>query len=213
MTRGRFITFEGGEGAGKSTQVKRLLAALTGLGISTVATREPGGSEGAEAIRALLVTGEAARWDPWTEALLHSAARRDHLLKTVWPALERGDWVVCDRFADSTLAYQGWGHGLPVVDLEALTLRTVGASFAPDLTLVLDLPVAEGLARAGQRAGCENRYESMGQDFHEKLRVGFTEIAIRSPGRCVLLDGTLSVEEVEALVWGAVQTRLMGDAR
>lgn len=131
-----------------------------------------GGADGAEAIRTLLVSGAVDRWDARTEALLHSAARRDHLVKTVWPALERGAWVICDRFADSTLAYQGYGHGLDRALIEQLVEVTMGR-FRPDLTLILDLPVEEGLRRAGGRGGAEDRYERMGLDFHQRLRQGF----------------------------------------
>ena len=156
MVRGRFITFEGGEGAGKSTQVRLLAESLKARDGEVVVTREPGGSDGAEAIRALLVSGAVNRWDGCTEALLHSAARRDHLVKTVWPALARGAWVICDRFADSTLAYQGYGHGLDHGLIRQLASVTMGV-FRPDLTLILDLPVAEGLMRAGGRGGAEDR--------------------------------------------------------
>ena len=148
---GRFITLEGGEGAGKSTQLARLKSWLEGRGRTVTVTREPGGSPGAEMIRKLLVEGSAERWDGITEALLHSAARREHLRSTVWPVLERGDWVVSDRFADSTLAYQGYGHGIERRILEQLYGIAVGA-FRPDLTLILDLAPEAGLARAAGRA-------------------------------------------------------------
>src|SRR6266571_6683152 len=138
--RGRFITIEGGEGAGKSTQVDLLMGALAGAGIAAERTREPGGSDGAEAIRGLLLDGATERWDAIGEALLLYAARRDHVLRLIQPALERGVWVVCDRFADSTLAYQGYGRGLPLADLLALH-RLVLGDFTPDLTPILDLPV------------------------------------------------------------------------
>ena len=150
MTAGRFITFEGGEGAGKSTQLGLLAEALRGQGHGVLTTREPGGAPGAEQIRRLLVEGAVERWDPLTEALLHYAARREHLVRSVWPALAEGRWVVSDRFADSTLAYQGYGHGLPEAALQRLYDVTVG-SFAPDLTIILDLPVQDGLARAAGR--------------------------------------------------------------
>ncbi len=197
--RGRFITLEGGEGAGKSTQQDLLAAWLREQGVSVVETREPGGSPGAEQIRALLVTGETGRWDALTETLLHFAARRDHVVKTVEPALARGDWVICDRFVDSTLAYQGFGHELgraPVENLRALVL----GELMPDLTLIVDLPVATGLARAQQRAGAaataEDRYETMDLAFHERLRKGFHEIAAEEPQRCVLIDGDGTAEAV-----------------
>jgi dTMP kinase len=209
MDKGRFITFEGGEGAGKSTQLKMLAEALARAGIEVVTTREPGGSKGAEAIRALLVTGEVDRWDAHTEALLHTAARRDHLAKTVWPALERGAWVVCDRFADSTLAYQGYGHGLPKDFITGLTKLAIG-DFTPDLTLILDLPVEQGLARAGGRGGAEDRYERMGSPFHERLRQGFLDIAKGDPDRCAIIDATQNLDDVHQAIMRAVKGRLLG---
>lgn len=209
MESGRFITFEGGEGAGKSTQLKMLAEALARAGIEVVTTREPGGSKGAEAIRALLVTGEVDRWDAHTEALLHTAARRDHLVKTVWPALERGAWVVCDRFFDSTLAYQGYGHGLPKDFVQSLTRLAIG-DFAPDLTLMLDVPVEEGLKRAGGRGGGEDRYERMGSPFHERLRQGFLDIAKNEPDRCAVIDATASLDAVHQAIMAAIKGRLLG---
>lgn len=209
MERGRFITFEGGEGAGKSTQLKLLAEALARAGIEVVTTREPGGSKGAEAIRALLVTGEVDRWDAQTEALLHTAARRDHLVKTVWPALERGAWVVCDRFADSTLAYQGYGHGLTKDFILGLTSLAIGA-FTPDLTLILDLPVEEGLKRAGGRGGAEDRYERMDTSFHERLRQGFLDIAGRESDRCAVIDASQSLDGVHQSILAVVKGRLLG---
>ena len=147
----KFITFEGGEGAGKTTQIRRLSAHLGTLGQAVLQTREPGGSPGAECIRALLVEGEPDRWDSETEALLHFAARRDHLVKTIAPALKAGTWVLCDRFADSTTAYQGYGHGVSREGLEQL-YALVSEGRRPDLTFMLDLAVELGLARAGTRA-------------------------------------------------------------
>ncbi|MBI5164386.1 MAG: dTMP kinase [Magnetospirillum sp.] len=205
--RGRFITFEGGEGGGKSTQIRLLAEALRTAGLEVTATREPGGAPGAEDIRALLVQGDVGRWDAITEALLHSAARRDHLVRTVWPALERGDWVVCDRYADSTLAYQGFGHGLATESLETL-YRVVAGNFVPDLTIILDLPAEAGLSRAGGRGGGEDRYERMGLEFHRRLRDGFLAIAARHPHRCAVIDATGSIEAVQARVWAAVKDRL-----
>jgi dTMP kinase len=147
---GRFITFEGGEGAGKSTHVRLLAEALRAAGLSVVETREPGGSPGAEEIRELLVHGAVARWDPMSEALLHFAARRDHVTRVIAPALAAGDWVLSDRFADSTMAYQGYGHRLGREVIEQLYALAVG-DLAPELTVILDLPVEDGLARAGSR--------------------------------------------------------------
>ena len=209
MTPGRFITFEGGEGVGKSTQVARLVAALERAGIATLRTREPGGSPGADAIRALLVTGETDRWDAPSELLLHAAARRDHLVRTVWPALAAGRWVVSDRFADSTMAYQGSGHGLSRLAV-ATVHGLVAGEFAPDLTLILDLPVAQGLARAAGRAGAgaETRYERMDPAFHERLRAGFLDIARREPRRCAVIDATAPVEKVATQVLATVAERL-----
>ena len=207
MQAGRFITFEGGEGAGKSTQLKRLAETLRERGREVVTTREPGGSPGAEQIRSLLVSGEPDRWDGMTEALLHFAARRDHLRATVWPALKAGKWVLCDRFADSTLAYQGYGRGLPIADLQALQRVALG-DFAPDLTLILDLPVAEGFARAAGRAGSADRFERLDPDFHELLRQGFLRIAADHPGRCVLIDASGDIESVHGAVIAAIAGRL-----
>ncbi len=209
MSRGRFITFEGGEGAGKSTQLRLLSATLERHGIAPVITREPGGSPGAEEIRQLLVSGEPGRWDSITEALLHFAARRDHLTRTVWPALTEGRWVVSDRFADSTLAYQGYGHGLPAHMIEQLYALSVGA-FTPDLTVILDLPVEEGLARAGARGGAEDRYERMGTAFHERLRRGFLEIAQHHPERCAVISASGTPDQVHQRIWQVVQSRLLG---
>lgn len=209
MNPGRFITFEGGEGAGKSTQVKLLAAALTQAGLDVVTTREPGGSPGAEAIRNLLVTGAVDRWDAETEALLHTAARRDHLAKTVWPALERGAWVVCDRFADSTLAYQGYGHGLSKDFIARLTRLAMG-DFTPDLTIILDLPVEEGLRRAGGRGDAEDRYERMAIEFHHRLRQGFLDIAAKDSNRCAVIDASVDVDSVHQAIMRAVKGRLLG---
>jgi dTMP kinase len=205
---GRFITLEGGEGAGKSTQIRLLAEALRKKGLPVVTTREPGGSEGAEAIRSLLVSGATDRWDSRSEALLHMAARRDHLVKSVWPALADGKWVVCDRFVDSTVAYQGFGLGVDRGELEELARFTMG-DFAPDLTFILDLPVEAGLARAGSRGGGEDRYERMGQAFHQKLRDGFLEIARRNKGRCVVLDATESVEAVQRQMLDTIVDRYL----
>lgn len=209
MARGRFITFEGGEGAGKSTQLRRLAERLAADGLEVVATREPGGSPGAESIRDLVLNGSADRWSPVTETLLMYAARRDHIERVIAPALARGAWVVCDRFADSTRAYQGAAGGVAdaLIDgLEAHVLEGV----TPDLTLVFDLEPQVGLARAAARAGSEMRFESKGLAFHERLRAGFAAIAKRHPERCVLIDASADIEAVEAGVWAAVAGRLHG---
>ena len=206
MTRGRFITFEGGEGAGKSTQLKRLAERLRGLGHDVVATREPGGSPGAEAIRELVLNGAADRWSPVTETLLLYAARRDHIERVIAPALARGAWVVCDRFADSTRAYQGAAGGADPALIAALEAHVLDAA-RPDLTLIFDLPPQAGLARAHARGG-ELRFESKGLAFHERLRDGFLAIARAEPERCALIDATGSMDSVEAAVRAAVETRL-----
>ena len=207
MTQGRFITFEGGEGTGKSTQVARLVERLRARDLEVVQTREPGGSEGAEEIRNLALNGDAGRWSPMTETLLMFAARSDHLERTVRPALEAGRWVVCDRFADSSRAYQGVGGGTPADSIEALDASVVGAT-QPDLTLVFDLPVEVGLERAFGRGLFETRVESKGLAFHERLRSGFLEIAW-THDRCVVIDANGDVDTVTERVWAAVEGRLL----
>jgi dTMP kinase len=207
MARGCFITFEGGEGAGKSTQIRRLAERLGAFGREVVVTREPGGSPGGEAIRALLVTGEADRWSPVTETLLMYAARRDHVERVISPALDRGAVVVCDRFADSTRAYQGAAGGASatlIADLE----RHVLEGLEPDLTLVLDLPAETGLARAAGRGDAEARFEAKGPAFHARLRAAFLAIARAEPARCVLIDAARDEAAVAAEVWTWVKARL-----
>jgi dTMP kinase len=210
--RGRFITFEGGEGSGKSTQLARLAALLSAQGLSVVSTREPGGCPAAEDIRQLLVTGETGRWDPLSEALLHYTARRAHLLETVLPALAKGHWVLSDRFSDSTLAYQGYGRGLGRTTIEQVAAAALGdqapEAIRPDLTLILDLPVAVGLARAGGRADSETRYERLAVDFHERVREAFRDIAAAEPERCVLIDAEGEAEAVGRIIEGVVAARL-----
>jgi len=205
--RGRFVTFEGGEGAGKSTQVAKLRDWLAAQGRKVVTTREPGGSPGAELVRQLLVKGPVERWDATTEALLHFAARREHLRSVVWPALQRGDWVLSDRFADSTRAYQGYGHGLDLAMLDRLYEIAVGR-FSPDLTLVFDLPVEVGLERATRRKDTETRYEMLPREFHERVRQGFLEIAKNEPQRCAVVDATRDIDTIAATVAGIVGDRL-----
>ena len=207
MTRGKFITFEGGEGAGKSTQVALLGKAFEQVGRDVLVTREPGGSPGAEAVRELLVHGAVERWDATGEALLHFAARRAHLVETVWPALRHGTWVVCDRFTDSTMAYQGYGHELGRGPVEMLSELTLG-EFTPDLTLILDIDAEAGLARAGGRAAGGTRYEAMGLTFHQRVRDGFLDIARREPGRCVVIDAGLAPEAVHDAVRAAATHHL-----
>jgi len=205
--RGRFITFEGGEGAGKTTHVRLLAEALRAAGLGVVETREPGGSPGAEEIRELLIHGEAARWDAMTEALLHFAARRDHVSRVIRPALAAGEWVISDRFADSTMAYQGYGHGLGRAPIERLYALTVG-DLAPDLTVILDLPVEEGLRRTEARSEGGTRYERMDRAFHERLRAGFLEIAEREAGRCLVVDARQPLDAVNRAIKEAIGRRL-----
>jgi len=202
--KGKFISFEGGEGGGKSTQLNLLAAALSETGIEVLQTREPGGSPGAELIRTLLVEGETDRWDAQTETLLHFAARRDHLNKVIYPALENGQWVLTDRYADSTMAYQGYGHGVSKKAIHGF-YQFIAGNRQPDLTIILDLPAEEGLARAEARGGertsevhqKEDRYERMGLDFHSRLRDGFLDIARKNKKRCVVIDATKSIEEIQ----------------
>lgn len=206
--RGRFITFEGGEGAGKTTQARLLAERLRAQGIDVVQTREPGGSPGAEEIRAIAVSGDAERWSARTETLLMYASRSDHLERKILPALEEGKWVVCDRFADSSRAYQGAGGGAPDSLIEALDEHVVGDN-QPNLTVVFDIPVEVGLERAFGRGLFETRFESKGLEFHQKLREGFLEVAVRHPERCVVLDATGEVEEVAKRLWAVVEERLL----
>ncbi len=216
MGRQRFITLEGGEGAGKSTQLRLLAARLAERGHEVVVTREPGGAEGAEAIRQLLVTGEPGRWTPLSEALLHFAAREDHLARTIRPALARGAWVVSDRFVDSTFAYQGVAQGLGGEVIRSLSRMVIGEDM-PALTLILDLPPEIGLARAKGRAPvdkssteevAEDRYERMEMRLHETLRNAFLAIAEAEPERCAVMDATRSEAEVAQQIWHSVTSRL-----
>ena len=207
MQRGKFITLEGGEGVGKSTQIRRLIARLSDQGKEVVATREPGGSPGAESIRDLVLRGAADRWSPMTETLLMYASRRDHIERVITPALAAGKWVVCDRYADSTRAYQGAAGGVEPAFIAALEDHVLG-DVRPDLTLIFDLDPKIGLARAADRAGAEMRFESKGEAFHIRLRQAFLDIAALEPQRCAVIAAQGSLEAVEALVWSAVQDRL-----
>jgi len=189
LTKGRFITLEGGEGAGKSTQVKRLVAALESRGIRAVPTREVGGAAGAEDIRHLWLSKPAGFWDPLTEVMLIMAARREHLARTILPALESGAWVISDRYVDSTRAYQGIGLGLGLAKIDAI-YKEIAGDFWPDLTLVLDLPVVVGHARMHARNGAEDRYEQMDLAFHEKLRTAFLDLAQSEPQRVKIIDAS-----------------------
>ncbi len=203
---GRFITLEGGEGTGKSTQIRKLAAALEQRGIKVLATREPGGSPGAEQIRKLMVEGDPGRWDPVTETLLAYAARADHVARTIGPALLADNWVISDRFNDSTFAYQGAGRGVPRETIRRIDSAVLD-DFQPDLTLVLDLDVTVGLKRALSRSGAENRFEKFGLEFHEKLRQAFLDIAKRSPERCRVIDASGSEDAVGEAILAAVCRR------
>ncbi len=206
MSSGRFITLEGGEGAGKTTQVRLLVDRLAARGIAAIATREPGGAPGAEDIRHLLVSGDTARWQPMTEALLHTAARVEHVKNLVQPTLATGTWVISDRYVDSTRAYQGSAQGVGAEAVLALHDLALGG-LMPDLTLVLDLPVELGLARARSRAGGEDRYERMGAAFHIHLRDAFQAMAKAEPQRCVLVDAAGDVDVVAARLWSILASR------
>ena len=204
---GRFITFEGGEGAGKSTQARILKGLLEACGLSVVLTREPGGSPGAEEIRRLLVEGEPERWTPLTETLLFLAARTDHLARLIGPSLAKGDWIVCDRFSDSTLVYQGIARGLGF-DTVARLQDAVPGMIEPDLTILLDVAPDVGLERAGARLeDLETRFERFDADFHDTLRMAFLELAKRHVERYVVVDGSKAPDIVAADIWRIVQDR------
>lgn len=203
-TSGRFITLEGGEGAGKSTLARGLADALRGREV--VLTREPGGAPGADAIRALLVSGDAGRWSATEEALLFAAARLNHLTHTIRPALARGAWVICDRYYDSTRAYQVAAGGLAPETLD--TLNTLIAAPAPDFTLILDLAPDAGLGRSrGAQLG-EDRFEKKDAAFHARVRAEFAAIAAREPKRCVIIDAAQPKEAVLAQAMAAIEARL-----
>ena len=197
---GRFITLEGGEGAGKSTQLGILARRLRNAGLCVVETREPGGTAGAEAIRELFVRGDADRWDGVTEALLVNAARADHVARTIRPALAEGKWVLSDRYVDSTFAYQGAGKGVTDTVLGDLH-RVATGDLWPDLTLVIDLPVETGLARAAERRGGATRFEAHAVAFHCRLADRFRERAAADPARLRVIDGTADIDTVADAIW------------
>ena len=208
---GRFITLEGGEGAGKSTQLRHIMRWLRERGIEAVGTREPGGSRGAEVLRKVLLSGSIASLGPAAEAILFAAARIDHIDKKIKPALADGKFVVCDRFADSTRAYQGIRGQLEPRFLRALERVTLG-DLRPDLTLILDLPPAEGLARAIARRGtgeAPDRFEREDLQFHESLRAAFLAIGAAEPGRCAIIDASRSEEEVARAIFDVISKRLL----
>ena len=208
--KGMFITFEGGEGGGKSTQVRLLHAALAAAGVDAITTREPGGTPEAENIRNLLVQRDGGHYDPMTEVLLLFAGRREHVDKKIRPALSKGQWVICDRFADSTRAMQGDGMGVAQSAIEQVYAMTVG-DLKPDLTIILDIDPAAGLARAHKKlqglGSTEDRYERMDMDFHRRLRMGFLRIAEQEPQRCIVIDAAQDETAVHAAIFAAVQKK------
>ncbi|MGB3867353.1 MAG: dTMP kinase, partial [Xanthobacteraceae bacterium] len=206
--RGRFITFEGGEGSGKSTQIQMLAERLDRAGVRVIVTREPGGSPGAEIIRHVLLSGVGKALGADAETLLFAAARDDHVRSVIEPALKQNVWVLCDRFIDSTRVYQGHAAGVDRRLVEALERVTIG-TLKPDLTFVLDLPVEVGMRRAAQRRGNEvpDRFEGEALGFHEKLRDGFRRIAAAEPERCVLIDAMAPPEQVARAIWQALGRR------
>lgn len=208
--RGRFITFEGGEGTGKSTQIKKLADRLKAAKLRTLVTREPGGSPGAEIMRHLVLSGMGKLLGPDAETLLFAAARDDHVRTRIQPALNQGTWVLCDRFADSTRAYQGSLGHVPIELINAMQRVTIG-DLKPDLTIVLDLPVEIGLQRAATRRGSAtpDRFESEALSFHQGLREAYRQIAADDPGRCVLIDANSDPDTVAGRVWTALRDRLL----
>jgi dTMP kinase len=213
--RGRFITLEGGEGVGKSTQAKLLAKRLEEAGLKSLVTREPGGSPRAEALRRVILSGAAAPFGPSGEAILFSAARIDHIDNTIAPALAAGEWVICDRFADSTRAYQGAAGKLDPNLIDSLERVAVGQT-RPELTLVLDMPVDKGLQRAAERRAAAvnpDRFEGEGRAFHETLRKAFLDIAAAAPERCVVIDADRPSEEVAKDIWSRVRERFAKQLR
>ena len=205
--RGRFLTLEGGEGAGKTTLIKALKIWLTGQGIDVVVTREPGGTPGAEVLRDILLNGATDRWSPVTEALLMYAARVDHVERLIEPALARGAWVISDRFSDSTRAYQGVAGGVSADRIGKIHAAALG-DFFPDLTLILDLDPKTGLARTVARGEDATRFERFDTGFHDRLRQAYLDIAAEDPDRCVVLDALDAPELVAEKAITAIETRL-----
>lgn len=214
MAKGVFITLEGGEGTGKSTQVKMLGAALSTAGVDAVMTREPGGTDQAERIRNLMIQRDAGNFDPLTEAMLMMSARREHLVNKIWPSMELGKWVVSDRFVDSTRAFQGYGMGLDQGLIDSIYAMIAG-DFQPDLTFVFDIDAEKGLSRslkqlavtADKNESTEDRYERMGVPFHNRLRQGFLEIAKRFPDRCVIIDAAQDIAAIHGQILKIIETR------
>jgi dTMP kinase len=209
VMRGHFITFEGGEGTGKSTQAKLLLARLKSLGIDALLTREPGGSPGAEAVRHVLLSGAAKPLGPYAETILFAAARDDHVRSTIKPALEQGTWIISDRFADSTRVYQGALNNIDPKLIRRLERITIGDT-QPELTFILDLPAEIGLARAAKRRGSagRDRFEAEGLVFHKKLRQAYLELAEQEPQRCAVIDASAEMTKIANVIWAFVNARL-----
>ena len=206
VKRGQFISFEGGEGAGKTTQAERLVEALSGAGIEAVLTREPGGTYGAERIRELVLSGTSDRWSGMTELLLMYAARLDHVEKLIKPALERGAWVVSDRFADSSVAYQGHARGLGAERVEALH-DVVMEGFAPDLTILFDMDPVMAQRRVETRGEALSRFDTESMDFHNRLRMAFQTIAAANPDRVVTVEADHPRDVVTTRILHAVTER------
>lgn len=212
MNKGLFITFEGGEGSGKSTQIRLLEKALNEAGKEVILTREPGGSPGAEEIRNLLLKGSLDRWDNKTEMLLFSAARRDHLTKKIWPALSENKIVLCDRFADSTMAYQCFGYGFneKIYQEAQMLYRFIADSFKPDMTFILDIDPLIGLNRSKKRAGNdEQRFEEMAVSFHNNIRTAFLRMATQEPDRFIVIDAHQPIEKIHAEILKHVWEKIL----
>lgn len=212
MKKSCFISIEGCDGSGKSTQTKLLADFLKEQGKDVLTTREPGGSPGADEIRSLLLTGSVNKWDKITEIFLFSASRREHLIKTIFPALQQGKIVLTDRFFDSTLAYQGYGYGYDenIVDLVQKTYKIIAGDFKPDLTIILDIDSKLGLSRSLSRKGnTETRFEDMALAFHQNVRVGFLKIARQNPQRCVVVDASPSIETVQQEIQRIIRDKIL----
>tara|TARA_Y100000994_G_scaffold249490_1_gene261481 strand:- start:6015 stop:6707 length:693 start_codon:yes stop_codon:yes gene_type:complete len=211
---GKFITFEGGEGTGKSTQISNLSEYLKGLGIDVIKTREPGGSLESDKIRSILISGATNKWDPISEVLLNFAARREHFIKTILPSLEKGHWVLSDRYVDSTLAYQGYAQGVDKSFINKLYLDVIG-DLTPDLTIIFDMPIEESLERASIRnkknKSLEDRYERMDLDFHRKIRSGFLSIAKDNPERCRIIKANDKIENVSRSILNVIENKFISE--
>lgn len=207
MPRGLFITFDGGEGGGKTTLCARLADWLREQGQDVVLTREPGGTAGAQEIRSLLVTGEPDRWLPISEIMLYAAARHDNCKRVIEPALQAGTTVLCDRFNESTIAYQGYGHGQNIDDIRSI-LNIATSELEPDLTFIMDLPAELAIQRSRGASVAEDRFEKIPIDFHQRLRNGYLELARQSPNRCNVIDATQPLDKVFKDIIAVVQAKL-----